>query len=549
MKRLVILAALAAIVALPFALRPRGAAPRAAQDTVVVVTPHNEAIRHEYELGFAAWYFARTGRTIAVDWRVLGGTSEIGRYIDGAYVAAFQQYWVNRLRRPWSMTVQDGFQDGRLGPGAAPEARAARESFLGSAVGCGIDVFFGGGAPDFEQQADAGHLWDSGLLRQRPEWFTDRVIPQRWGGELFWRPDGLWFGSVISSYGIIFNRDALRRLGLPDPVRWDDLGAPAYAGEVALCDPTKSGSIAMAFENVIQQKMQERARVLPEAEAVRRGWDDGLRLIQRLGANARYFTDTSQKPPIDVADGNCAAGLCIDFYGNQQIEAVLRRGDSHRLGFASPPGGTAYSVDPIALMRGAPHREAGRLFLEYALSLAGQKLWDFRPGTPGGPKDFALRRAPIRRDYYEQPQWKPYRSDPDFDPYGQAAHLTYRPQWTGPVFREMAFIIRVMCQDTHDELAAAWRAANAAPPGRRREALQRMQDLSFVSYDAARGPIRAALEDASRVREIELADRLARRFRACYAAALSSAAGSQVSSSTTAAGLPPKGRSVEASTQ
>src|SRR5206468_527977 len=123
-----------------------------------------------------------------------------------------------------------------------------------------------------------------------------------------------------------------------------------------------------------------------EARAVREGWHEGMRLIQLIGANARYFTDSSQKPPIDVAAGNCAAGLCIDFYGRQQQEAVLRRDFSERVGYVSPPGGSANSVDPVALLRGAPHRAAAVLFVEYTLALEGQKLWNFKPGSPGGPQ-------------------------------------------------------------------------------------------------------------------------------------------------------------------
>jgi iron(III) transport system substrate-binding protein len=518
-KRLAILAALAAILALPFALRPRPAVAAAAQDTVVIVTPHNEAIRHEYERGFEAWYFARTGRSIAVDWRVLGGTSEIGRYLDGAYVGSFQTWWTQTLHRPWSLAVQNGFQNGKLPPDAPREVQAARQAFLASSAGCGIDVYFGGDGPDIEDHAEAGHLWDSGLLRRRPQWFTDRVIPQRWGGERYWRADGLWFGSVVSAYGILFNREELGRLGLPPPRQWDDLADPRYAGALGLCDPTKSGSMATALESMVQQKMQARSRALPESAAVREGWLDGPRLIQRLGANARYFTDSSQKPPIDVADGSCAAGVCIDFYGNQQIEAVLRRGGSLRLGFATPPGGTAYSIDPVALLRGAPHREAGSLFLEYALSPDGQKLWDFRPGTPGGPRDYALRRAPIRRDYYETAAWRPLRSDPDFNPYAPGDRLIYRPERTGPVFRALAFIVRVMCVDTHGELARAWAAAEAAPPVRRAGALARLQDIAFVGYDVARGPVTAALNESDRVAEVRLAKSLADQFRGRYEAA------------------------------
>jgi ABC-type Fe3+ transport system substrate-binding protein len=521
-KRLLIVLALAAIVGLPFLLRPRRAAVEKADDVVVVVTPNNEAIRHEYALGFKEWYHARTGRTVAIDWRVLGGTAEIARYLEGVYDQAFQTYWTGPLQRRWSLAIESSFQSRRLGPHPSAEAAEARKAFFASEVSAGIDVFFGGGAPDFESQAEAGHLADSGLLRRHPDWFTDRVIPQTYGGEMFWRPDGLWFGSVVSSFGIVYNRDAVRRLGFAAaPAQWADLGDPRFAGEIALCDPTKSGSIATAFENVIQQQMQAQLPAAgSEAAAVRAGWLKGLQLIQRIGANARYFTDTSQKPPIDVADGNCAAGLCIDFYGNQQAEAVRRRGDSNRLGFASPEGGTAYSVDPIALLRGAPNRRAAELFLEYALSLDGQKLWDFRPGTPGGPRDFALRRAPIRRDYYANAGWKALRSDPGFDPYGAGRRLVYRPQWTGPLFREMAFIIRVMCQDTHEPLVAAWKAIQAAPEPARSRALDVLQDLSFVSYDRARTDITRSLSSPDKVQEIVLADALARRFRLQYGAAL-----------------------------
>jgi hypothetical protein len=256
-----------------------------------------------------------------------------------------------------------------------------------------------------------------------------------------------------------------------------------------------------------------------EPAAVRAGWVDGLRLLQRIGANARYFTDTSQKPLIDVADGNCAAGICIDFYGREQEDALRRRADSVRLGFVVPPGGTAYSVDPIGLLRGAKNGAAGRAFIEYTLSLDGQKLWSFRPGTPGGPRDFALGRLPVRRDFYQHDEWKPLRSDPDAQPYASTAQLIYRPEWTGDRFREMAFIIRVMCQDTHDELTAAWRAAWAAPEPARARALAILQDMSLVGYDRAGGEITRALTSRDQVDEVRMARELAEAFRRQYARA------------------------------
>lgn len=539
MKRLAIILTLIVIVAVPFALRPNRVSVAKADDTIVVITPHNEAIRYEFARGFAAWYQAKTGRTVAIDWRIVGGTSEIARFLEGEYVAAFEHHWTRRLGKSWSAEIQAGFQNGRLAADAPPIVREARATFLASDVGCGIDLFFGGGTYDFERQAQAGRLVDSGVLKAHPAWFGDAVIPRRYGGEDYWHNDGLWIGTVLSSYGIIYNRGALQRLGVERaPTQWNDLADPRLRGEVALADPTKSGSVAKAFENIIQQQMQRRLHALQaaepagvpaeiEARAVREGWIEGMRLLQRIGANARYFTDTSQKPPIDVAAGNCAVGLCIDFYGRQQEEAVVRRADSDRVGYASPQGGSVSSVDPIALLRGAKNKAAATLFIEYVLSLEGQKLWTFRPGTPGGPHRFVLRRLSVRKDFYSQRDWKPYLADPDEAPFDQRDPLVYREAWTGRIFREMALLVRVMCQDTHVELKAAWRAILAAPEPARNEALAVLQDMSAISYERTTKDIRARLGSRNKVDEVRLAKELAEGFRANYARARAIAEGVQ----------------------
>lgn len=531
MKRWIIVLILVAVVALPFALRPKRVAVAQADDTIAVVTPHNEAIRYEFSRGFAEWYQKRTGRTVAIDWRVLGGTSDIARFLEGEYTAAFEHYWTRKLGKPWSTDIQAGFQAARLAPDASALVKEAHAAFRASDVSCNIDLFFGGGTYDFERQAGAGRFIDSGIIKAKPEWFTESTIPSRFGGEDYRHKDGLWIGTVLSAYGMIYNRDALKRLGITkEPAQWTDLADPRLVGEVALADPTKSGSVAKAFENIIQQQMQIRLQALQaaepggdiakiEARAVREGWAEGLKLLQRIGANARYFTDTSQKPPIDVASGNCAAGLCIDFYGRQQQEAVRRRDSSDRIGYITPSGGSVASVDPVALLRGAPHRKVAELFIEYVLSMDGQKLWNFKPESPGGPQRFVLRRMPIRRDYYVQPEWKAHQTDPDEQPFNQSNPLIYRDTWTGRYFREMALIIRIMCQDTHGELKQTWRAILAAPEDRRAKALAAMQEMSAVSYDRTLGDIRTRLGSKNKVEEVRLAKELADFFRANYAKA------------------------------
>ena len=525
MKRALLILALVAVVAWPFWLRPKQASVNQADETLVIITPNNEAIRYEFSQGFQEWYRAKTGKSVAIDWRVIGGTSEIARFIESEYVSSFQNYWTGKLGKAWNSEVQAAFANGRLAQEARVEEREARQVFLASSVGCGIDLFFGGGTNDFIRQADAGRIVDAGLGQLHPEWLNEKVIPQSYAGEPYWDKQGRWYGTVLSGHGMIFNTDALARLGVtPAPREWADLQDPRLQGEVALCDPTKSGSVSKGFEGMIQEEIYRewtrlaretgKLRAELEAEAVRRGWAQGLRLIQRIGANARYFTDTSQKPPIDVAAGNCAVGVCIDFYGRYQEQSSNERSGQKRLGYVSPPGGTVLSPDPIALMRGAPHREVAVAFIEYTLSMEGQKLWNFKPGTPGGPQRYTLRRMPVRRDFYTEAAWVPFRADPEDNPYGPDHTLVYNPAWTSGIFREMSFVIRVMCLDLHPELVAAWREIIRA--GQPAAALAVLEDLSAVSYEQMTSRIKPALNSKNKVDEVRLANELASHFRQQY---------------------------------
>jgi iron(III) transport system substrate-binding protein len=525
-KRALIILAMVATVALPFILRPSKEHTGKADDNLIIITPHNEAIRHEFTAGFTEWYQEKTGRIVAIDWRVIGGTSEIARFLDSEYVASFQNYWKGTLNKAWSMEVQAAFANRRIGDDANERELEARQIFLESEVGCGIDLFFGGGSYDFIRQAQAGRLVSSKILETHPEWFTKESIPYTFAGEQYWDEEGRWIGNVLSSYGILYNKDSLKRLGIVrPPEHWSDLTDPRLVGEVALCDPTKSGSITKAFENLIQQQMQMRLNELSEgknenvtaeieAQAVREGWIAGMQILRLMGANARYFTDSSQKPPIDVSQGNSAVGVCIDFYGRYQAEAVKRRDDSARLIYVTPQGGTVSSVDPIGLLRGAPNAEIGEAFIEFTLSMEGQKLWNFKVGAPQGPERFALRRLPVRREYYAHKDWQQYRSDPNSEPYSGVDQLVYRPEWTGRLFREMAFSIRVMCLDTHEELVQAWRAIIDA--GMPADALAVLNDMSLFTYDEVGGSIRDALRAKNRVEEVRMARDLGAKLRAQY---------------------------------
>ena len=82
--------------------------------------------------------------------------------------------------------------------------REARAAFSPPpAASCGVDLFFGGGPLDFEAQARAGRLVDSGVHRLHPDWFTEEAFPVMFGGGTYRDPHDLWYGAVLSAFGIL----------------------------------------------------------------------------------------------------------------------------------------------------------------------------------------------------------------------------------------------------------------------------------------------------------------------------------------------------------
>jgi iron(III) transport system substrate-binding protein len=548
-------------VAVPLLLRQPELAQSAAEDELVIISPHNETIRFEFSRAFADYYRHKTGRAVHLDWRLPGGTTEIIRYLDSEYEAAFRSYWSKTLHRPWTREVLDGFANPRVHAGLtadrASPAENARKAFLSSDVSCGIDLLFGGGSFDFINLADRGLLVDSGVLARFPELFKPNLenpvtapkepelspehppsvsesgadrngnmeIPRSLGGEPYWDGEGRWVGTCLAGFGICYNPEVLARLGvLSPPKQWSDLADSRLFGAIALADPTKSGSVAKAFELMIQQQMNlrlselsigggDRPRDQLEKQAVAEGWERGFQLLIQLAANARYFSDAAPKVPLDVAYGEAAAGMCIDFYGRFESEAVASPNGRSRLQYTSVVGGTSVGADPIALLRGAPHPEVAKAFIDFVMLPDGQKLWDFRPGTPGGAVRYSLRRLPIRKEFYREPL-RSWLADPDADPYRDAQAFQYHEAWTGPLFSAIRFLVRVMCIDSREELVAARRAIGTAPVNS--PAFEKLLDVSRVRYDVALKEIRDTLRSADRVPEVRLADELTTHFRDQY---------------------------------
>ncbi|MEM0966652.1 MAG: extracellular solute-binding protein [Verrucomicrobiota bacterium] len=541
MKTFLILVLIVAVVGLPFLFQGKETTIGRADDTVVVITPHNEAIRFEFETAFRRWYEERTGRTVNVDWRVIGGTSDIVRYLNSEFENSFRNLWTGPLGESWTPAVRSAYNNRRLTVDGEPqdEGEKARQAFLDSDVSVGIDIFFGGGAYDFGRQAQMGALVPWMETEQLEERFPDSILPQEFAGEEFWDEQGRWIGAVLSSFGIIYNKDSLNRLGIKKPpAQWGDLTIPLLIGQVALADPTKSGSITKAFEMIVQDQMHRSVDALEaeglsadeaEAVAVPEGWMNAMQMIQLISANARYFTDSATKGPMDVAKGDCAVGMSIDFYGRYESEIIETRGGGDRLQYITPEGASTLSADPIGILRGAPNREVADRFVDFVMSEDGQQLWGFRAGVEGGPVEYSLRRSPAFRTIYEGAN-RELLSEPDVNPYKTVLDFVYRPDWTGRLFSPLRFLIRVAFIDPHDELVSAWkgiqRARERGDVAAANEAFAVFSNLETIRFSEAAGPIAEVLSGGDKIAEVRLARDLADGFRAQYRQALAIANGS-----------------------
>lgn len=492
-----------ALLAIPLALR-EPARDRPTNDALplVIITPHNEAIRAEFTRAFRAFAQRELGHDVEIDWRTPGGMSDISKLINEQYTAAAAE------RLP-------GFDRATFNDPKAGDA-PARTAFLASDLGIGIDLLFGGGEFDHRSLAGKGYLVDAGLLSAMPDLFREDVIPQTLAGETIYDPQGRYYGTALSSFGICFNPDRVQALRSPHLAEfggvgqgaftvWSDLAHPALRGQIVMADPTKSGSIATCYVMMLQEQLAAAVKqggatpATATPEHLDRGWLNGLTLIKGIAGNARSVTDSASKVPRDVGRGDAIAGMCIDFYGRSEAEWTRGESGRERVVFVTPQGGTSISADPIALLRGAPHREDALAFMRFVLSVEGQRLWNYRVGEPGGPTRYALRRWSVRRDLFT-PEHLAHSSDPAENPFVLAQSFQFQPAWTGPYFDLIRSTIKAVVLDPREELQDAWQAIIAADQADS-PAWQQFIWLPYDHRDAAAARKRLADDRITTMRE------------------------------------------------
>jgi ABC-type Fe3+ transport system substrate-binding protein len=471
---------------------------------LTLISPHRDEIRAEVGPAFRDWFQERTthrvtAARVAIREALTRDAVDKGATVRRAFADLFQDWrtddmtelqeayrrWQEQPTREHGQTLVEAldrwhsqwpgielvWQD--IGGGTSQIARYVGARFESNPAGIGIDVLFGGGTDIFLRFASQGLL---ARLALPASLFDQRIRPQLNGLPLY-DPEGRWFGPMLTSFGILHNRAVLERIGQPVPARWADLGAPGLYGWVSAGDPRLTGSLHMVYEIILQGL----------------GWEEGFRLLLRLGANTHSFIRDSGTLTRTVANGEVGAA------GNLDANALTAVGrNPETIGFRLPPGETIINPDAVAVLKGAPRKELARAFVEFTLSDAGQLLFLLQPGQAGGPRRYPLCRLSVVEALYA-------RSPPEVrsvgvaNPFQAGKTISYDGKLGNSRWDALNDLFGAAIIDAHPDLAAAWGTLLRLPEAER-QPLEADLFAPPCRQEELMAHARAILEESPRVR-------------------------------------------------
>ena len=276
------------------------------------------------------------------------------------------------------------------------------------------DVFWASAPDAFEILKKAARL---AVLTPRPTGAPDRIA-----GYPVNDPDHTYLGFALSGYGFVYNPGYLEGRGLPVPRGWSDLAAPIYAGHIGISSPSRSGTMHLMVEALLQVY----------------GWDRGWGIWSEIGGNLATVTARSFGVSAGVARGRFGIGPSIDFLANP--EEVPKGANQFIL-----PDETLFVPASIAILADAANREGAERFVDFVMSSEGQTLL----------LDPAIARLPISPAAY------PARGVADGNPFqhdGLFARGLFDASLSATRYELVNIIFDEMITFRRSELARLWRS-------------------------------------------------------------------------------------------
>ncbi|MFH1377538.1 MAG: extracellular solute-binding protein [Planctomycetota bacterium] len=382
-----------------------------AVDTLTLLSPHSDIVQDEFEIAFKAYYRQKTGRDVEMHWLdVGGGSSDILRWI--------------------------------------------RSEFANKPNGINVDILFGGGTDPFIELDKEEFLAVHALPQE-----IDSALARDIGGIPLRNEKGSWYAATMSAFGIMYNKVRLNQQKVPEPKKWSDLADPRYVKLCGSADPSKSGSMHMAYEIILQAY----------------GWENGWKILVPYGANVTTFTEGASTTVNNVAQGVVGLAPAIDYYAWQQIRAL----GSDNIGFVLPEDAAVVNGDAIAILKGAPNNQLAGLFIDFVLSEAGQKIFYYKQGAPGGPVKNQPGRFSVIPAMYKTAG---DHAAVTMNPFESPSEFSYDSVVGGKRYEVVNMLVSSQIIDVHDRLISKWQTG--IEQGQTQQTAERLSKMPVSDAEA-----------------------------------------------------------------
>ncbi|MGE5507791.1 MAG: ABC transporter substrate-binding protein [Chitinophagales bacterium] len=172
--------------------------------------------------------------------------------------------------------------------------------------------------------------------------------------EKFRDKDHYWHGLYVGPLGFATNTDFMKAKKVAAPTSWNDLLKPEFTGMVQVSNPASSGTAYTVLATLVQIM----------------GEDKAFAYLKQLNKQVSQYPSSGSKPATNAGLGECGVGIS---FAQDIVGKVIEKGYPVKLTF--PKEGIGVEVAAVSLVKGAPHPEAAKKLIEWAISTKAQKMY------------------------------------------------------------------------------------------------------------------------------------------------------------------------------
>lgn len=166
-------------------------------------------------------------------------------------------------------------------------------------------------------------------------------------------------GVYVGILGFSINKGVLKEKKLPVPKGWEDLLDPRYKGLIGIANPNTSDTALTTLATQVFRKGEEKGEQIDE--------DGALEYMKQLHKNIANYTKSGVAPGILAGRGEIAIGIVFLY------DAVYHAEEGYPITPTSPKEGTGYEIGGLNLVKGAPHPELAKQFMDWVVSAEAQE--------------------------------------------------------------------------------------------------------------------------------------------------------------------------------